>query len=688
MSKFANWGNYPKIHATEHRFTHDDSAKRIVEQAQVVIPRGMGRCYGDSALAPQLLSTLSFNQIESFDEKTGQITCQSGVTFEELLDIFVPRGWFLPVTPGTKFITVGGAIASDVHGKNHHKEGSFSNHVLHLDLLKSDGNIVRCSKKKNSELFWATCGGMGLTGLVLRATFTLRRIETAYIKQDAIRARNLDQIMDLFEESIDWTYSMAWIDCLSRGDKTGRSIMYRGEHATTDDLKYHDRRTRPLILPPKRKLNVPLTFPNLVLNPLTVKAFNFMYYHKQPSGMLRNIIDYDSFFYPLDSIHNWNRIYGSKGFTQYQFVLPKAESRQGLMKILGCIQAKNRGSFLAVLKLFGHQDDLISFPMEGYTLALDFPIRRGLFEFLDELDEMVLEHGGRLYLTKDVRMAPTMFQKGYPNAKKFVDIVKNVNPDAKYQSLQSQRIGITPMKTALILGATSDIGKALARKFAADGFQLVLTARDPKHLDPLVTDIKTRQEQAEIETMPFDALDFDSHAEFFEKLQPKPDVAVCVFGYLGDQATAQSDFSEAHKIVDSNYTGAVSILNRIADDFEQRKTGSIIGISSVAGDRGRAKNYIYGSAKAAFTAYLSGLRNRLTKSNVHVLTVKPGFVYTRMTEGLDLPPRLTARPERVADDIFNAYKKGRNEIYTKGLWRYMMLVIRHIPEFIFKKMDI
>lgn len=243
------------------------------------------------------------------------------------------------------------------------------------------------------------------------------------------------------------------------------------------------------------------------------------------------------------------------------------------------------------------------------------------------------------------------------------------------------------MKRVLILGATSDIAKALAHEFAGQGYDLVLAARNSDRLVEVLSDIKIRH-AVDVESVEFDALDYAGHAYFYDALTPKPEVAICVFGYLGDQERAQSDFSEAELVINSNYTGTVSILNIIANDFERRKSGTIIGISSVAGDRGRQSNYIYGSAKAAFTTYLSGLRNRLARAGVHVITVKPGFVRTKMTAKLPLPNLVTAQPEQVAGDIFRAYRAGSNQVYTLWMWQYIMLIIRHIPEAIFKRLSL
>lgn len=438
-----NWGNYPTIEANVISFENANSLPAHLVSVENIIPRGLGRCYGDSALASSIISTHNHNKFLAFDENTGIITCQSGVSFREIIDVFMPRGWFLPVTPGTKFITVGGAIASDVHGKNHHKYGSFCRHLISLELMTADGKIHRCSQTKNFDLLQITCGGMGLSGVILSATFSLQRIETAFIRQESHKARNLDKVMDLFEQTADSTYSVAWIDTLARGNSLGRSVLMLGEHAKLDELTSERHRKFPLVPSAKPKLAMPFFLPQFVLNQYSIKLFNELFYSKHPNKILKRIVDFDSFFFPLDFVQQWNRMYGKRGFVQYQFVLPLAASRQGMKKILDFSTSKNAGSFLAVLKLFGKQDDLISFPMEGYTLALDFPVTDGLWQFLDEMDRMVLDFGGRLYLTKDSRMKKLMFLQSYPRAQEFIDRIRAVNTSV-FASLQSQRLGITP----------------------------------------------------------------------------------------------------------------------------------------------------------------------------------------------------------------------------------------------------
>lgn len=437
----ANWGNYPVMDTDEKSFSFAEQLTKTLKENEGVIARGNGRCYGDASLATHTVSTLKFNKILSFDRTNGIFECQSGITLDQVLEVIVPAGWFLPVTPGTKFITVGGAVASDVHGKNHHIDGAFSAHVLDMDILLADGKTVTCSSHQNADLFQATCGGMGLTGIITRVKFDLKKIETSYIRQKQVKAKNLEELLKLFETYHQYTYSVAWIDCLKKGDGFGRSILILGEHAGLEDLD-PSRKKDPLKLPGKKKIPFPFNLPSFVLNRFTVKAFNFLFYLKNTKREINNIVSYEPFFYPLDAILNWNRMYGKKGFVQYQFVLP-LESRQGLIDILNRINEAGMGSFLTVLKVFGKQDDLISFPREGYTLALDFPVRDGLFAFLDELDAIVLKNGGRIYLSKDARMKADIFWKSYPSASKFLDIIKKYNPGFRINSVQAHRLNIT-----------------------------------------------------------------------------------------------------------------------------------------------------------------------------------------------------------------------------------------------------
>jgi len=438
--RIANWGNYPVIESDIESFVFDDQLDPLIKNKQPFIPRGNGRSYGDSSLAARAISTLKFDKILSFDTTEGVFECQSGITLEQVLEVIVPQGWFLPVTPGTKLITIGGAVASNVHGKNHRNAGSFSGYIIEIDVVLASDELITCSSTENADLFEATCGGMGLTGMVTRVKFRLKKIETSYVKQKQVKAENLDELLGLFDKYSDYTYAVAWIDCLKKGRQFGRSILTIGEHATLNDLDDEQKKI-PFALPSKKKLNFPFNLPTWVLNTFTVKAFNFLYYSKNFSKEIDNVVPYDPFFYQLDAILNWNRVYGKNGFVQYQFVLP-LEAKQGLIEILNRISDKGMGSFLTVLKALGKQESMISFCREGYTLALDFPLKKGVLEFLDELDEIVLKYGGRLYITKDARMKPGML-KGYPELDKFKAIVKKYNPEGKIRSVQSDRLMLT-----------------------------------------------------------------------------------------------------------------------------------------------------------------------------------------------------------------------------------------------------
>lgn len=440
--KISNWGNFPVIDAAEIAPREANSVFQAIEGKSNWIARGMGRCYGDSSLAKNSISALKMNRFVAFDTHTGILTCEAGVTYEDLLNTFVPKGWFPPVTPGTKFVSMGGAVASDVHGKNHHIEGSFSKHSLSLLLMLPSGEIITCSRAENTEIFWATFGGMGLTGIILQVTFRLKKIETAFIKVNSIKAQNLEEILSLLLDFENTTYTVAWIDCASKGSKMGRSILMKGEHASLEDIKDTKYEANPLAIPKKLKLTVPFYLPSFTLNHITISLFNWGIYHKQFAKETNFIQDYDSFFYPLDVIHHWNRIYGKRGFTQYQFVIPKAAGYEGMKKIMEVVVKAGMASFLAVLKTFGKQDGLLSFPMEGYTLTLDFPISPKLFPILDTLDEIVASYGGRIYLTKDVRLSAEMFAKMYPNLPEFQRILAKIDPHHAIESLQSQRLKI------------------------------------------------------------------------------------------------------------------------------------------------------------------------------------------------------------------------------------------------------
>lgn len=436
----SGWGNYPRAETRLLDTDGTDATLEVLRAEESLIARGNGRSYGDAALNPRAtLSLLQSRRVVAFDPAGGRITCEAGALLSDVIDLVLPRGWFPPVTPGTRFVTIGGMIATDVHGKNHHSSGAFGDYVEALDLALADGCVVRCAPDENAALFAATRGGMGLTGIILTVTFRLIPIETAHIRQETHRAANLSEVMELFEAKHHWTYSVAWIDCLARGKSLGRSLLYLGEHARRDELPAG---TDPALRRVARKTRrVPFYFPEITLNPFSVRAFNELYFRKGKPG--QTIIDYETYFYPLDALLEWNRIYGRSGFVQYQCILPPAASAAGMTALLERAGKAGSGSFLAVLKLFGGVADApLSFPMEGYTLALDFRATPAVMRLLTEFDAIVHDHGGRVYLAKDARMGAGDFRRGYPRLDEFRAVRDAVDPTHKFRSLQSERLGL------------------------------------------------------------------------------------------------------------------------------------------------------------------------------------------------------------------------------------------------------
>ena len=427
-----------KVHAPRSLAELQD----MVQSEQSVIARGNGRAYGDSAInAAGTIETRHLNRMLDFDPATGQLVTEPGVLLGDIIAAFLPRGWFLRVTPGTKFVTLGGAIAADVHGKNHHKDGSFRTCVDWIDVMDATGTVTRCCRADNPMLFEHTLGGMGLTGIITRAAIRLRPVETAWIEQTTHPASNLQAAMDLFEANLEATYSVAWIDCLAGGTNMGRSLVMLGEHAGLRQLPEGRRRT-PFEVPQKTRRRVPVDLPAFALNALTIRAFNTLYYWAGSRGTGEQLVDWDTYFYPLDTILEWNRIYGRKGFAQFQCVLPLDASEAGLCALLKEISRAGTGSFLSVLKRFGAQDSAFSFPMEGYTLSLDFPINTKTLRLLTELDRVTLDHGGRFYLAKDSRMSAETFAASDPRIEAFRAARKASDWQNSFMSAQSRRLDI------------------------------------------------------------------------------------------------------------------------------------------------------------------------------------------------------------------------------------------------------
>lgn len=438
------WGRFPCETSTVYRPEVVDSVDALLRNgdAPTWIARGMGRSYGDPAINGDgaVLSTVRLNHFLAFDPQQAVLTVEAGVTLAEILEHLIPRGWFLPVVPGTKFITVGGAIANDIHGKNHHRDGSFSNFVLDFDLLTATGEVLRCAPDHNADVFWATVGGIGLTGIILRARVQLIPIETAYVRVDYERCPDLDTTLArITDTDARHPYSVAWVDCLARGRTMGRAVIMSATHARKPQIPRYAH--IPLEPPRKKRPHVPFDLPGFVLSPISVGAFNALFYRVHPSRQGR-ILPYEQFFFPLDSIPQWNRIYGKRGFVQYQATFPH-HRLDGMRRLFERLSGASRASFLAVLKRFGPAGQgMLSYPFEGFTLALDIPMRPGLLEFLRELDALVLEHEGRLYLAKDAAMAPETFAAMYPRKNEFLEVKHRLDPQGKLSSRMARRLNL------------------------------------------------------------------------------------------------------------------------------------------------------------------------------------------------------------------------------------------------------
>ncbi|HUZ04758.1 MAG TPA: FAD-binding oxidoreductase [Acidobacteriaceae bacterium] len=413
-SQFESWGRYPKLASTVQPLHWIGDFPSRAEAASQ-LPVGMGRSYGDVCLLEggTLLGTRGLDRLLAFDAQTGLLRCESGVTLAEILNFAVPQGWFLPVTPGTKYVTVGGAIANDIHGKNHHLAGTFGCHVPRFELVRSDGTRRICSATENADWFAATIGGMGLTGLIAWAEIQLRPIVSRSIRYEGIRFHGVEEFLALSSAGSRAEYTVAWIDCVSRGRNFARGIFMMGDHSQIPDA---------LAPTPEPRLAVPFDLPGWVLNRGAMRVFNGLFYRKQLRRHVSTLVDYEPFFYPLDKVLHWNRIYGQRGFLQFQCVLPFEQGGEGMEGILQAITDAGLGSFLAVLKVMGEpaSPGMMSFPMPGITLALDIPIHPGVtFPLFDRLAEMTRERGGRLYPAKDARMTAAQFQAFYPQWREF-----------------------------------------------------------------------------------------------------------------------------------------------------------------------------------------------------------------------------------------------------------------------------
>ncbi len=440
--EISGWGRYPRAYCELQR----PERYAVLRPAEgPTIARGQGRAYGDAAIntAHQVVLTERLDRLLAFDAQSGVVRAEAGLTMQQLLDFALPRGWFPLVTPGTKFVSLGGCVAADVHGKNHHHDGAFSSSVVSLELITADGARMRCSREENSEAFWATIGGMGLTGIIGEVELQLRPVESAYIRASHHAANNLQHAFELFEEHDSASYSVAWIDLQAQGATQGRSVVMLGEHASVDELDGAQQNT-PLEIKPRGTRRIPFDMPGFLLNPTTIGAFNNLYYRMEGGKHGAFTVDYEKFFYPLDVLSDWNRLYGKRGFLQYQCVVPREGALDVLTKLLDELAASKHPAFLGVLKKMGPASEgLLAFPMEGYTLALDLPCSGdALLELLQRFDAIVSAAGGRVYLAKDARLNGETLRAMYPGVEAFLKAKNELDPSGRFSSNLSRRLGL------------------------------------------------------------------------------------------------------------------------------------------------------------------------------------------------------------------------------------------------------
>lgn len=440
--RLAGWGRHLPVSGPVVEPRDAEEAIAAVRELRSWSPRGNGRSYGDAGVGVDAtLDLRQLNRFKSFDPERGVLRAEAGVLIGEVIEAFLPRGWFPTVVPGTQFVSLGGAVAADVHGKNHHGHGGFGGTVRSFTLAAPGAGVLRVSADAMPEIHRATVGGMGLTGAILDVELQLQPVESGWIRQRTVASADLAQTMRHLRDD-QATYSVSWIDCLARGPQLGRALVYLGEHATADEVRAAGR--RPLFPPPRSSpIRVPVEAPAIALHPFNVRMFNELYYRLGVRKDGRSdLVGWEPYFFPLDGIHDWNLIYGRRGFVQHQCVLPFHTAEGALASILEQAARRGTGSFLAVLKTLGPSEGDLSFPMGGYTLALDFPVQDGLFDFLSALDKVVVDAGGRLYLAKDAAQARGTFEAGYPRLSAFRNVRESLGAAGRIRSRLSERLGL------------------------------------------------------------------------------------------------------------------------------------------------------------------------------------------------------------------------------------------------------
>ena len=430
----SGWGNNINVNSNIYLPKNNDDITNLYKKGIALnsITRGLGRSYGDSSLDNSIISLKNYEKYIKFDNELGTLECSSNYSLNEILKLIVKKGWFFNVTPGSKFITIGGAIASDVHGKNHHLDGSFCDYIFSFKIITSQGILYNCSKEENLELFQASCGGMGLTGIIVSAKIKLLKIKSKLIDTETIKTKNLDDTIKSFRKFSENKYLVAWIDALAKNEHMGRSVIFIGNHSDEGDLNFFE----------KIKFSIPKIFPGFLLNKYIIKAFNKFYYfiHKNNKKIKQSL---NNFFYPLDSIGSWNNLYGKEGFIQIQILITEKNFEEVICKTLEFFQKKKQFSFLTTLKELGiGNENYLSFPSKGYTLTLDLKMNSNLKTIYEEFELLLAQYKTKVYLTKDSFMSKKYFEDTYKKLNKFKEIKNKYDPLNVIKSFQSRRLGL------------------------------------------------------------------------------------------------------------------------------------------------------------------------------------------------------------------------------------------------------
>jgi decaprenylphospho-beta-D-ribofuranose 2-oxidase len=674
------------------------------------IARGLGRSYGDAAQLERglVLEMTGWDRFE-LDSGRGVLTTQAGATLGQLLHELVPQGWTLPVVPGTQHVTVGGAIASDIHGKNHGTAGSFGAHVRALGLLLASGEEVEL--EPGEELFEATVGGMGLTGVILWAKVALRPVSSGLLTVDTDRAGDLDEAFALLSGP-GGPHRVAWLDLL--GPRLARGVVTRAEDRPGPE---------PGRATVSARATVPDRWPAGLLRPTTVRAFNELRYRSAPRTERGGIEPFGAHMFPLDALDAWPRLYGRAGFVQYQLVVPPGAQRV-IEQVIERLRRSGVPCYLAVLKDFGPAGGPpMSFPIEGWTLALDLPrAAPGLEPLLDGFDELVAQAGGRVYLSKDSRMSPAALAAMYPRLGEWRAVRDSADPDGLWRSDLALRTGLVaggaavarlatapgsgapvtaeqateahaiggPPRNVLLVGGSSEIAVAIARRLAADvPVRPYLLGRDRERLEQAAATL----EQAGCVSAGIETVDADNVAEHRRAIDAAfdglggVDVVVLAVGVLAAQEGIDADPDRALEVMRVNFVGAGSLLIECLRRLRAQGEGTLVVLSSVAAERARASNAIYGAAKAGIDALAQGLADQAAPDGVRVLVVRPGFVRTRMTAGLDPAPFATTA-EAVAEATVRALGGRAHTIWVPRSLRFVFAVLRHLPRGLYRRLPL